>query len=355
MVNQLLYGFLNMADVAGALVTEVGVTRVQEALDATIAAHNREIDAMTGLFVARTTDFKRSYANLVSGRLQPLDENGRARPVKGQSSYENAWPLHMAGTAYGFNYVTSQKVTVQQLNDIVKARTDEDTAWMRDHILAALFANVAWTHTDVLYVALTITGLANGDTVLYQTDGAGFAMATDTHYGAQAAAIATAANPFPAIYNELKEHPDNGGQVIAFVPTALRASIEGVATFVPVSDPNVSPASTAQVLTGNLNATYPGVLFGYLDGVFVVEWSRLPADIIVAVTTEGERPLMMREDPTPSLQGFKLVAERNDHPWYERQFLRIAGFGSNNRVGAYVYRVGDASYAIPTGYTSPMP
>lgn len=355
MANELLYGFFQLANLADQRVTEVGVQALETALQATIDAHNREIDAMTGLFVSRTTDFKVRYTSLASGRLQPLDENGRARPVKGQSSYDNSWPLHMAGTAFGFNYVTSQKITVQELSNIVKARTDEDTAWMRDHILAALFTNVSWTHTDPFHGALTITGLANSDAVLYETDGAGFSMATDTHYLAQAAAIADNANPYPTIRDELLEHPGNGGNVIAFIPTALRATTEALTTFVAINDPNVTPVSTAQVLTGTPGATFPGQLIGYVDGCYIVEWSRLPADIIVAVTTQGERALMMREDVTPSLQGFKLVAERNDHPWYERQFLRIAGFGSNNRVGALVYRVGNASYAISTGYGSPMP
>jgi hypothetical protein len=86
-----------------------------------------------------------------------------------------------------------------------------------------------------------------------------------------------------------------------------------------------------------------------------VEWSILPNNYMIAVTTDGPRPIAMRQETNAQLQGFRLVAERNDHPFYESQWLRIAGFGAWNRVGAAVIRIGNASYAIPTGYSSPIP
>ena len=54
------------------------------------------------------------------------------------------------------------------------------------------------------------------------------------------------------------------------------------------------------------------------------------------------------------VEGFKKVAERNDHPFYESQYLRSAGFGANNRVGALVMEVSDATYDVPTNYVSPL-
>ena len=75
---------------------------------------------------------------------------------------------------------------------------------------------------------------------------------------------------------------------------------------------------------------------------------------MIATMTGGPRPLLMREEMEASLRGFNRVAERNDHPFYESQYLRIAGFGANNRVGALVQRIGNGSYAIPTNYPSPL-
>jgi hypothetical protein len=76
----------------------------------------------------------------------------------------------------------------------------------------------------------------------------------------------------------------------------------------------------------------------------------VPDDYMIALPVEGERPLAMREEPEPELQGFKYVATREDYPFEEYQYRREAGFGAWNRTAAVVYRIGDAAYAIPTGY-----
>jgi len=180
--------------------------------------------------------------------------------------------------------------------------------------------------------------------------------ATDNHYLAQAAAIADAADPFPAIYNALVQHPENSGSVIAFIPTGLKAAVMGLAGFYPASDPNLDLGTGVARLTGNLGVEVPGTLFGYHSaGVWLVEWPNMPANYIIATMTGGERPVAMREEPEAELQGFRKVAERDDHPFYESQFLRIAGFGGWSRIAAVVYRIGNGTYAAaPTGYIQPI-
>jgi hypothetical protein len=81
----------------------------------------------------------------------------------------------------------------------------------------------------------------------------------------------------------------------------------------------------------------------------------LPANYIVSVAVGGIAPLAMRQDPEPELQGFRLGGQIDHYPYFEQQWFRRAGFGSWNRVGACITRVGNGSYAIPTGYGSPMP
>lgn len=356
MANQILYGFHNLQDLANERVTEVGVSVVETALGQALEEHNRQMDALTGFFVEPTTQFKTRFSSVTAARLQPLDENGRARPIKPSGYYDVAFPLLSGGTAWGYDYVTGQKMTVGEVERTTRTMLMADNRWMRDHILAALFANVDWTFTDPLHGALTIKGLANADTQVYQLFSGGDVGATSQHYLAQAAAIDDGAdNPFPTIYSTLIQHPENSGDVVAFVPSNLVAAIEALATFSPVSDPNIREGSNTAVLTGTLGGSLPGTLIGYVDKVWIVEWRTLPDSYIIATTTGGDRPIAMREDEEAVLRGFKQVATRDDHPFYERQYLRRAGFGAWNRVGALVYRIGNASYAIPTGYTNPMP
>jgi hypothetical protein len=75
---------------------------------------------------------------------------------------------------------------------------------------------------------------------------------------------------------------------------------------------------------------------------------------MIATMTDGDRPLARREDPEPELQGFNRVAERDDHPYYESQWLRRIGFGARNRVGAFMVRIGNGTYDEPSGYTPPI-
>lgn len=354
-MNQIAYGFFNLQNVMDRRVTEVGVSIVDDAINATVAEHQRQIAALSGLFVRRTTGFKTKFRTASVARLQPLDENGRALPIRPAGQYEIAFPIQRGGIAWGTNYEARIKMTVQEANEATNTMTMADARWMRDHILAGVYTNVPWTFNDDEHGALTIQGLANGDAVVYNVFAGADNGATAQHYVAQAAAISDAANPFPAMHDTMVLHPENQGRIIALVPTNLKASIMALSTFYPADDVNLALGSGETRFVGRFDVPVPGEFFGYESGgVFLVEWRSLPDSYIVAVAERGERPLSMREDTAPELQGFNRVADRDNHPWYERQYLRKAGFGAWNRVGAYVLRIGNASYAIPTGYTSPM-
>lgn len=356
MANVVLYGFHNLRDLLTERVTNTNIQEINVAIDVTLAEHNRQMAALIALLAIETTEYQFRYKSPKSKRLQPLDEDGRARPTKRAGHYDVGFPILNAGDAFGVDFVTRAKMTVQELNDWLSETLIADKRWMRDQMLAALFTNVNWTFPDQLYGDLTIKPLANNDTDTYQLQTGGDSGAAAQHYLAQAAGIADATNPYPTIHDTLMNHPENGGTVVAFIPSGLRATTEALATFKEVLDPNITPGTATSVLVGSLGVNVPGRIIGYeTSGVWIVEWPSLPANYIIAVTTEGPRPLAMRQHPEPSLQGFKRVAERDDYPWFESQYVRRAGFGGWNRVGAIVYRIGNASYAIPSGYTAPLP
>ena len=173
---------------------------------------------------------------------------------------------------------------------------------------------------------------------------------------AQANAIDNSNDPFPAIHADLNEHPENGGAVLALVPTNLRQSTEALTGFYPIGDSNIRLGANQSELVGRLNVAVPGEMYGYHDsGVWLSEWQGLPDSYIISTTTDGDRALAMREEPEAELRGFNRVAERNDYPFFESQYRREAGFGAQNRVNAFVQRVGNAAYAVPTNYASPQP
>jgi hypothetical protein len=351
----ILLGLLNQADVAAMRVETVGTQVVMRAVDESVAEHNRQLTALTALFATTRTDPQTQYMAAGASRLQPLDENGRARPVKPSGSYTVGFPLHMAGIAWGSNYITSVDMTVGEVANVVATMLDADSRWMRDHILAALFyenSTTPWTFTDTRYGALSIYGLANGDTTTYQILSGADSAATDDHVLGVAS---IAESTFQTIHDELVEHPENGRDVIAFIPTASRATVEALTNFYPLADANLTSGVAVTQLTRTLGVATPGELIGYVAGVHVYVWAGMPDNYIIGTTVGGAPAIAMRQHPNAALQGFKEVDQRRDYPWYERQYLRMAGFGAWNRVGAVVVRTNNATYAIPTGYTSPMP
>ncbi len=355
MANQVLYGFHNLQDMASARIAGTLIEATNDAVTAAVAQYNADITAVLGIFADKTTLYSEKYAQIGAFSLQPLDDNGRARPIKPMGYYSTGYPIYSGGSAWGANYVARAKMTVGDAERVTAAMITADTNWMRYHVLAALFANATTAFVDDQFGSITVQPLAlASDGVTYPTVGG--TAATDTHQLAQANAIGAGAdNPYPLIYADLIEHPQNSGQVVAFIASSLVATTRALATFNPVADPNIQVGSGTDVLTGNLGVAYPGKLIGYDDsGVFIVEWPALPAGYMVATMTGGDRALAMREDPETELQGFNKVAQRDDHPFYESQWLRRAGFGGRNRVGALVYRIGNGTYAAPANLTPPI-
>lgn len=355
MPNSILYGFMNLKDAFSQRVEDVGIQVVNAAIDATVAEHNRQLSEIMAIFVDSTQRYSVRYKTPGAASLQPVDENGRARPVKTAGYYDLAFPLQMGGIAWGQTYLASKKMTVEDANNTMATIITADKRWLRDRIMAALFTNVNWTFADPEHGDLTVKPLANGDTDTYLIQAGTDAGATDTHFLAQAAAIADVSDPFPTIYTELTEHPENSGDVVVFVPTANKAAVEALSGFYPTTDPNLTVGSAATVVNGTLNTPMPGRVFGYHEaGLWLAEWKALPTGYLVATMTGGDRAIAMREEPEAVLRGFNRVAERNDYPFFESQYLRIAGFGAQNRVGAVIQRVGNGAYAIPTNYTAPI-
>jgi len=349
------YGFINLKNIFTERLADSNIQMVSEAIAASVTEHNRQIDALLGLFATPTEDYKVRYAQLGANRLQPLDENGRARPVIPSGYYDVAFPIRDAGTAWGATFKARELMTVADADRITAMMTNGDAIWLRDQLMAALFASVTYSYTDDAYGALTIQPLANGDSVTFLRSGS-LVAAQDTHQLAQASAIADATDPYPGIYTELTEHPENSGEVIVLIASDLVATTKALTGFHEASDPNIAYGNASDRLVGTFGTAIPGKLLGYHDaGVWIAEWSSIPSTYWIATMTGGERPLAMREYPKDTLKGFvQIPDDRNNHPFYERQYVRYAGFGGWNRIGAAVGRIGNGTYAVPTGYTPPI-
>jgi hypothetical protein len=362
MANQVVYGFHTVQQRFAEPVTALGETVVNDLITQAMAEHNRQMDAFTALFLRRgITDAQRTFSTPIVTRNQPLDEAGRPIPIRGAAQYSAGFPLQDSGNAIGRTWLEAQKLRVEQLNDLIAVIQDGDRSWVFDHILAALFNDADRTFFDPEKGQLTVKPLANGDAQVYQVKSGEFAGGTDNHLLGQANAIGAGAdNVFATHYAELSEHPENGGagsgRIISFIPTGLKSATTGLATFNPLPSADIRPGANADVLVGSLGINVPGTVLGMDDsGTWIVEWPRIPAGYVASIQTTGEPPIGERVDEFASLRGFIEMDSNEDFPWYQRNWMRRAGYGAWNRLGAVVSRIGNASYAVPTNYATVMP
>lgn len=354
------YGFVTLQDQFNQRVAEVGVERIWTAIDESAAEHNRVLTELMAAMIEETTSAQEQFELPGGGTLQPLDADGNPLPVKPSGSYQVAYPIQGAGTAWGSNRVSRAMMTVREANRLTVDAQEKDVNWLRRHILAAVLDNTSWTFVDEVgpdgskgLGSITIQPLANGDSVVYTKKGGD--TATDDHYGAQAAAIDDSNNPYDDIYSDLVEHPSNSGPYVAYIASSLKSATQGLAGFVPVVDPDIAPGSGSDSLRSQISRGFGDEVLGKTDNMWIVEWNILPAGYILAHARGGGPVLKMREYAAPELQGFFREAHSPDGNHQEERMIRYAGFGCGNRIGAYVYYVGGASYVIPTGYATPLP
>lgn len=360
MANNTAYGFYRIEHLFAERVTAKNEPTIQTAVQQSAAMYNQTMAALLSEVVMPTTDYQLNYQLASSGELQPLDDAGNPLPVRPAGTYTVAFPIRGGGTAFGMDRIARAKATVADFNRITWDTQVRDARWMRRSILSALFTNVAYTYADEQYGNLTVQPLAlTSDGVTYVRNSGD--ASTDEHFYAQAASISNAADPFPAWYAELNEHPNNNGPYVAYIADNLVSDVQGLADFHPADDPNIAfgadvtrAAQAIDVDTTPRNAVIAGFGDRYLGyhnaGVHVVSWSALPSSYALVVARGGDPVLGMRQHPEPELQG--LFPEIFDVDGNHRglRWLRYAGFGVMNRVGALAARIGNVSYAIPSGF-----
>jgi hypothetical protein len=352
--NQVAYGFMGLTEMFADRVTSVNMGLVIKAVQDSQVEYNRQLTGILAALASRVTVAQERYIIPGAGTLQPLDEWGNPLPVAPLGHYDCGYPIQGGGTAYGNNRVTRALMTVGEVNRSVWQAQQFDADWVRRHALAALFAAAAWTFTDPEVGSVSVQPLANGDAVTYVRVGG--SASVDTHQLAQADAIADAHNPFPTIYEELVEHPGNGANIAVYCPTNLITTIKALASFVEVSDTDIALGANQAQIIGAVDTVrkFGDTVWGKADRCWIVEWKALPDNYMIGLALDADAPLAMREYAASELQGFFTETATPDGNRIENRYIRYAGFGARNRVAALAYRIGNAAYAVPTGYTPPL-
>jgi hypothetical protein len=256
-------------------------------------------------------------------------------------------------------------LTVEEADRFTNDAFQKDADWRIRHVLAAIFGSASYAFNDAIgsngaagLGSINVYGLANGDSVVYNRKG-GNTASIDNHYlSGTATSISTADNPFPTIRAELMEHPSNSGPYVAYLATNLVNDLASLGEFVETDDPAIAYQNTDHLPSAPPNILGPGdEILGRLksSNMWIVEWSRLPDNYIIAHATGAGPFIRQREYPAAELQGLFQEGFSPDGNHQEQRFIRFGGFGVFDRVAAVVYQVGTATYAVPSGMLPPLP
>lgn len=333
-----------------------------EATRLSVEEHNAEMAIAANLFTSPTTYRQTELDEWADAELQPIDELSEPQPIKGKQVVQLGFPIDDMGVRFDLTFKAREQMTVKEYSDRIGQIQHADANTFAHKLLSSFFANASLSHKEPSYAAQTIKFLANGDGDTYATNAGGSAT-TATNQIAQAAAIADATNPFPTIESKLVDRRINRPPYVVFVAPGLVASIKGLDGFVSSQGGVVvtNPALATSVLTSTLasqGVTLSASMmeFGGIGQLHLVQWNRLPAGYMIyaALGDPERRPFRLRQYAEPSLQGLVMVPETNDFPAYKNRFLRFYGIGGYNRVGGGSVLIGNATYSIPSGFTTPF-
>jgi hypothetical protein len=353
------YGMFTVDDL-DTPVNTVGQEVVYDRVQQVVAAHNANLARLMSVFVSdqATTVFQEEYALPGGGYMQDLDEFGRPAATKPGGSWTVAYPLWIRGDQKAFTQRQAALMTVRQMGAFISDTLLKDTNTRRRDLLRTLFRNVNYTFKDPNKNGnLGIKALANGDGTLYppMVDSDAGDEAEAQHYitsGYAASAISDTNNPIVTLVALLKVSLGAGNPAV-FVrsnSTAL-TKIKALADYVPVRAANIQTGS-GQSVAINPPTDLPGMVVGYCDGAWIVEYDWIPANYLLIVDLAVPGPIKIRVDPAlPGLtRGLTLAAQDLNFPIQSLYYTNVYGMGVANRLnGAVMELTADATYDIPTG------
>lgn len=357
-------GFLNLNDTDRVRLNTYG----QDVIYTAIQAHNEKVNAdmnmAMSLFVSGDTDkYTERYRLPGGGRLQRRGQLSQPAAMKVTGYWDVGYPLEDFATQITSDDVSMAYMTVQDLDRHLSQVSTMYANTVRHEILYSVFNSTAGTFVDPINGSVTVQRLANGDSVLYPPVLGSEDEATENHYlesGYAASAISDTNDPYVTIAAELKEHfgqMTGGTNLIAFINPAQTAKTVDLTDVVSVADRYIQSGSDRDL---PVNLPLGGLpksarIIGRHEeaGVWIAEWAWIPANYIVSMDLDAEKPLKRRVDPADTRlgSGLQLVARDNRFP-IDSSFWRARfGFGVANRLNGVVMELGiGGTYTVPSAY-----
>jgi hypothetical protein len=315
-----------------------------------------------GLFVQTTTEKTSERIKLgMTGRMQRTRSTG-AKPdaVRRSGAWDVGYPLEEFSDAVNTSDVDFSYMNPEEFQAHVDGIINRANETYRFEIFRRVFKNTSDTFTNERDAAVTVQPLANGDGTLYwPVAGTNADAEADYYAGANylASAISDTNNPIATITDALTlrwgrmtgERP-----IVVLINSAQALKVKALSNFIPyVANAIIPGVNTDRVTLPSELSQAPLQVIGYTDSAWVAVFDWIPANYMVGVHLDAEKPLKERIDiqATGLGSGLQLVASERDYPILYNTWRLRFGIGAGNRLNGYVLHVtNSSSYTIPTVY-----
>jgi hypothetical protein len=360
MTVQTIPGILGIQDSERTFVEGVGQRQVFDATQEYVAMVNEDLARVTALFIDRTTeDHKFRYYLPADGEMQRVSDLGRPGERKITGSWDVALPLEAFGDALGTSRIDLAYMTLADYQRHVEGIALRASNTLRKEILRTLFDNVNYNFVDPLRGTLGIKALANTDGTLYPPVAGGTTAADATHYVESAyatASITDTNNPIKTISRALRARFSANGTArrrVILVASGAQDYLEALTDFEQADDVNLQRGANANSVL-NIPGAIPGEIIGYCNEAYVAVWDWMPANYMIGIDLQADKPIQMRVDPgyTNLPRGLTLVTESDVFPLTKSDWQWRFGLGVVNRLNGFIMELGiGGSYSIPSGYS----
>lgn len=350
----------DLLDVQNQSVLDFGMERVEDALQADLAAHNEQMLDMVSTLATPTTDRAETYGATTGGKMMEVDEEGRAPTQKTKGFAKVAYPLrkfqfNLSWTRNFFRRSTPADMAMQMQNAQRAHRVG-----VVKRIQRAFYFASNYTYRDHLVdnYALDVKRLVNADGAIIPTgpNGEAFDGSTHTHYNAIDWGAATADqknDAVKALVEDVIEH-GHGEMPIVAIARGDESKFDDVADFEPYKPIQIVPGDASDrargvLQTGNLYNRAIGVLKSSGAEVWVKPWGVVGYMLCTDLGAEADdKPLKFRQNEQATAQGLQIVAMIEAHPLVAEYMEAEFGFGAYTRTNGAVLYTGGGAYTDPT-------
>lgn len=322
---------------------QFGLPNALAVVTAQLTAYNALMNASLAALTTTTTERQEASPGTANTRMMPVDEFGKIRTQKGNTSYGRGFPLERYQYATGWTEDFMAQGTIADMVIMTESAQLAHTNQIRQDLAQALYNPVQrvlkeYTTPNIGYQILTgvyVKPLFNGDGEVPSVGPSGQTFNGSHNHYLFSDGLTTAA--LDALTNTVGEH-STGNNLVIYINAVDASAMRATPGFVPavisqVNAPNNTFSTTVALDVSRTDDKFIGYTASGIP-VSIKPWAR--QNYALCLNLAGPKPIKRRIHTAPMLQGYRIKGENGEVTLFARYMEDNFGFGVSNRAAAAV-------------------